>query len=335
VVHLRSLAFVIGACAALLLSVPAVAQSQVAWQQWQHQVGIVDVGVRADGSLMTMIAGRLFVVSPTSGTATPFAPSFSADPNAEPYFVVAPDLSPSDGLNRCAWHAEDLYVLDLTSPPGIAHITADGSVSRFATLSGVDTLGGITLDMTGHFDHTLLVTGTHNGNETTVFAVGCDGSVSVLTDAAPLVEGGLAVAPESFGQFGGDLIASDETSGQIWAIDPSGNAALVVMSGLPSGGDTGVESEGFVPPGFVGGSGYAYLADRGTPDNPFPGTDSILRLSASTLASAGVQDGDLLVATEGNGTTIAVRCADTCSVLAAAQGTPGGHIEGKIAFSSP
>jgi hypothetical protein len=208
-------------------------------------------------------------------------------------------------------------------------------VSHLATLTGVDTLGGITLDTTGHFDHTLLVTGTHSGNQTSVFAVGCDGSVSVLSDSAPLVEGGLAVAPESFGQFGGNLIASDETSGQIWAIDPSGNAALVVMSGLPSGGDTGVESEGFVPPGFVEGGGYAYLADRGTPNNPFPGTDSILRLSASALASAGVQDGDLLVATEGNGTTIAVRCADTCSVLPAAQGTPGGHIEGQIAFSSP
>lgn len=323
----------IGTCAALVVSLPAAAQSPAAWQQWQHQVGIVDVGVRADGSVMAMIAGRLFVVSPASGTATPFASSFSADPNAEPYFVVAPDLSPSD--NHCAWHADDLYVLDLTSPPGIAHVSADGSVSRLATLSGVDTLGGITLDSTGHFDHTLLVTGTHNGNATTVFAVGCDGSVSVLADSAPLVEGGLAVAPESFGQFGGNLIASDENSGQIWAIDPSGTAALVVMSGLPSGGDTGVESEGFVPPGFIGGSGYAYLADRGTPNNPFPGTDSILRLSGSDLASAGIQDGDLLVATEGNGTTIAVRCADTCSVLAAAQGTQGGHIEGKIAFSSP
>jgi hypothetical protein len=154
-----------------------------------------------------------------------------------------------------------------------------------------------------------------------------------LTDSAPQVEGGISVAPPTFGQFAGDLIAPDENSGQVWAIDPSGNVSLVVISGLPSGGDTGVESEGFVPPGFIAGGGFAYLADRGTPNNPFPGTDSILRMSATALASAGIQDGDLLVATEGNGTTIAVRCAETCSVLPAAQGTNGGHIEGHIAFA--
>jgi hypothetical protein len=320
-------------CAALVAALPASGQASIAWEQWQHQVGIVDVGVRGDGTLVALIAGRLFTVAPDSGAATPFAPGFSADPNAEPYFVVTRDLSPSTA--QCAWHANDLYVLDLTSPPGLARVDANGNVSRFATLGGVDTLGGIALDTTGHFDHSLLVTGTHNGNQTTVFAVACDGSTAVLTDAAPQVEGGLAVAPESFGAFGGDLIASDENSGQIWAIDPSGVASLVVISGLPSGGDTGVESEGFVPPGFIGSGAFAYLSDRGTADNPFPGTDSILRLSAAALASAGVQDGDLLVATEGNGKTIAVRCAATCTVLPAAEGTKGGHIEGKIALSTP
>ena len=314
-----------------MLASAASAQTPAAWDKWQHQVGIVDLGTRSDGSLAAMVAGRLFTVAPATGAATPFAPGFSADPNAEPYFIVAPDLSPAD--NRCAWHGGDLYVLDLTSPLGIARVETSGAVSHLATLTGVDTLGGIALDTTGHFDHTLLVTGTHNGNQTTVFAVGCDGSTSVLTDAAPLVEGGLAVAPESFGQFAGDLIAPDENSGQIWAIDPAGAASLVIISGLPSGGDTGVESEAFVPSGFITSSGFAYLADRGTPDNPFPGIDSILRLSAMSLASAGVHDGDLLVATEGNGTTIAVRCQDTCTVVQAAQGPSGGHIEGHITFT--
>jgi hypothetical protein len=314
---------------------PAAAQSQAAWEQWQHQVGIVDVGLRADGTLVAMIAGHLFLIPASGGSAVPFAngpDGFSADPGAEPYFVVTPDLAPSD--NHCAWHADDLYALDLSTPPGVARVDPGGHRTHLATLPGVDTLGGIAIDTTGQFDHSLLVTGTHNGNQTTVFAVGCDGAVAVLSTTAPVVEGGLAVAPATFGQFGGDLIASDENSGQIWAIDPSGDVSLVVVSGLPSGGDTGVESEGFVPPGFLGSSGFAYLADRGTPDNPFPGTDSLLRLSAAALASAGIQDGDLLVATEGNGTTIAVRCQQTCSVLPAATGTQGGHIEGKIAMSN-
>jgi hypothetical protein len=309
-------------------------QPSAAWEQWQHQVGVVDLGTRRDGSLLTMIAGRFFVVSPTGGAATPFAggaDGFGADPNAESYFVVTPDLG--EGAGRCDWHADDAYVLDLSSPPGVARIDSTGHSSRLATLSGVDTLGGIAIDTTGRFDHRLLVTGTHGGNQTTVFAVDCDGTTAVINGAAPVVEGGIAVAPATFGQFAGALIAPDENSGQVWAIDPSGSVALVANSGLPSGGDTGVESGGFVPPGFVEGSGSAYLADRGTPDNPFPGTDSILRLSAAALASAGVQDGDLLLSTEGNGTTIAIRCAATCTVQQVAQGTNGGHIEGHIAFA--
>jgi hypothetical protein len=93
-----------------------------------------------------------------------------------------------------------------------------------------------------------------------------------------------------------------------------------------------VESLGFVPPGF-GAGGFVYLADRATPDNPFPGTDAILRLSSPALRSAGVQDGDLLVATEGGGATVAIRCAATCEVHPVAAGPGGGgvgHIEGHL-----
>jgi len=293
--------------------------------------GGVDGGARADGSLVLMVAGRLYQLS-ASGAMTPFSngpDGFSADPNAEPYFVVAQPLA-VDGTT-CAWNADDIFILDLTSPPGVARVDTAGHSSRFATLAGVDTLGGIALDMTGSFGHRLLVTGTHSGNQTSVFAVDCQGASSVLTDSAPQVEGGIAVAPSTFGLFAGDLIAPDENTGLVWAIDASGKATPVATPNLPSGGDTGVESEGFVPPGFSAG-GFAYLADRGTPNNPFPGTDSLLRISSSALALAGIEEGDLLIATEGNGTTIAIRCStDACNVIQAAQGTNGGHIEGHIA----
>ena len=49
------------------------AQQQVAWEQWQHQVGIVEMGVRGDGTLIAMIAGHLSVVAPGTGAATSFA----------------------------------------------------------------------------------------------------------------------------------------------------------------------------------------------------------------------------------------------------------------------
>src|SRR5205823_8985703 len=95
---------------ALLVAGTAGAQQQggVAWQQWQHQVGIVDVGARTDGSLVAMIAGHLFTVSPATGAAMPFAQGsggVSADPHAEPYFVVTPNLY--RGPNRCGWSASD------------------------------------------------------------------------------------------------------------------------------------------------------------------------------------------------------------------------------------
>ena len=315
------------AVAAACLAATASAE-QAAWEQWQHIPGVVDVGARADGTLVVMAAGRLYLLS--DGGLSPFAAGpdgFSADPNAEPYFVVAQAFSVDDA--GCAWTPDDLLILDLTSPPGIARVDAAGRASRLATLSGVDTLGGIALDTTGRFGHRLLVTGTHDGNQTTVFSVDCQGAATTLTTSAPQVEGGIVVAPDTFGQFAGDLIAPDENTGQVWAIDPDGHAALVATPNLPTGGDTGVESAGFVPPGLGAGS-YGYLADRGTPNNPFPGTDSLLRLSAEALAGAGVEAGDLLVSTEGNGTTIGIRCADTCGVFAVAQGTNGGHIEGHL-----
>jgi hypothetical protein len=315
----------------VLALLPETEQPGTAWEQWRHQAGIVDIGARADGTLLSMAAGHLFLVSPSTDAVTPFSSGpggFSADPNAEPYFVVAQPVAVDNA--SCTWNADDLFILDLVSPPGIARVDPAGSATRFATLAGVDTLGGIALDTSGLFGHRLLVTGTHDGNQTTVFGVDCQGAVTSITTSAPQVEGGIAVAPPTFGQFAGELIAPDENTGQVWAIDASGTVSLVSVPNLPTGGDTGVESEGFVPTGFLSGGGFAYLADRATPNNPFPGTDSILRISSSTLASAGVQEGDLLVSTEGNGTTVAIHCADVCTATPIAQGTSGGHIEGHI-----
>jgi hypothetical protein len=163
-----------------------------------------------------------------------------------------------------------------------------------------------------------------------VFAIGCDGRASVVTAGAPAMEGGIAVAPASFGRFGGDLIAPDEGSGQVYAVDPSGKVVTLARSGLPAGGDIGVESAGFVPPGAAA----AYLADRYSAPNKHPGDNAIVRLSAAALARAGIRAGDLLVATEGGARTIDVRCAAACTVRYVAAGPAIAHAEGHIAFAS-
>ena len=139
----------------------------------------------------------------------------------------------------------------------------------------------------------------------------------------------LVTAPATFGRFAGDLIASDENTGQIWAVAPNGSRALVARSGLPHGGDTGVEGVAFVPPGFAAG-GALYYADRATPDNPHAGTDSVLRLRAGELVGQGVREGDLLAATEGGAGMVAVRCAPACRVRPVVATPTSAHGEGHI-----
>jgi hypothetical protein len=143
------------------------------------------------------------------------------------------------------------------------------------------------------------------------------------------MEGGIAVAPPGFGAFGGDLVAADELSGQVLAVRPDGSTAVVAHSGLPAGGDVGVEGVGFVPAGF-GAGGAAYFADRSTPGSPHPGTDTLLRLDAGALGGTGVRDGDLLAATEGGARTIAVRCTASCAVSEIAVGPAPAHGEGHV-----
>jgi hypothetical protein len=162
-----------------------------------------------------------------------------------------------------------------------------------------------------------------------LFGVDCRGRVTTVVAHGPAVEGGIVVAPASFGRFGGDLIAPNETHGGVFAFQPGGRVVTVVQSGLPSGGDIGVESAGFVPPGF-GRDGAAYLADRFSARNAYPGTNSILRVAGADLEGAGVRPGDLLLATEGGAQTIAVRCATSCTLTPIAQGPATAHAEGHI-----
>jgi hypothetical protein len=323
----RSLAFAIGLLA--LEAGQASAQGTLAWDTWQHLPGAVDVGgPRSDGNLVVMAAGRLWLVAPSTGSMTPFS-TYQGSVDGEPYLAVA-----QSGLSvtaaGCSFTQDDIYVLDLTSPPGIARVDPQGQTSRVATINQVQTLNGIAFDTTGRFDHRLLIAGSI-ANKEMLFALDCLGGVTVITDTAPTMEGGMQVAPPDFGAYGGALIAADETGGQVWAIEPDGTARVVLVPNLPTGGDTGVESVGFVP----APAAIAYLADRATADNPFPGTDSILRLG---VASTGVEAGDLLVATEGGGTTVAIQCRDTCTARTVAVGPAGGnvgHIEGRITLSMP
>ena len=312
-----------------LLASLAAGPAPLTWSTRLHVTGVLDVSApRTDGRLVVTGGSRLWLLERRTGALTPFATGPGGYPGAagdEPYLALSAGTRVPAA--NCAFARDDLYVIQQGTRQ-VLRIDAAGASQKFATVDGVDSLGGIAFDTTGRFGGRLLVIAPRHG-ATAVVAIDCRGAVEHVTDFAPAMEGGIAVAPAGFGAFGGDLIAADELSGQVLAVRPDGSTALVARSGLPAGGDIGVEGVGFVPPGF-GAGGTAYFADRATANNPHPGTDTLLQLDAGALAAAGVRDGDLLAATEGGARTIAVRCAASCSVSEVAAGPPPAHGEGHL-----
>ena len=289
-----------------------------------HVASPIDVvGPRRDGTMVVAANGRLWLLS-RSGALRAFAPTYHSDPGLEAYIA-----EPHVDHRGCSFGADTVYAISFGSPRGVVAVSRQGRVRPFATIGAPGLIDGITFDETGRFGYRLLVAITH-GSRTTVDTVDCHGSVRQVTGSAHRVEGGIAVAPVSFGRFAGDLIMSDELRGGIWAVTPGGRNPLVAASGLPHGGDTGVESEAFLP---AGGRFYALLADRFTPGNPHPGDNVLLRVSSAALFMAGARPGALLVATEGGAKTDAVSCGPAaCSVRHVADGPGIAHPEGHIAI---
>jgi hypothetical protein len=299
------------------------APKRATWAKFVHVPRPLDLaGPRSDGSLVLAAAGRLWLLQ-SSGRISRFAPAYQSPGGEEPYIAT-----PHPGHLGCGFGSGAVYVIRLAKPRGILRIGAHGPVRRFASISAPGLIDGIAFDETGSFGFRLLVTVNH-GLTTTVLAIGCRGKVSTITTTAPRVEGGIAVAPVNFGRFASDLIAPDETGGRVFAITPQGRSILVANSGLPHGGDIGVESEAFVPPAVQN----ALLADRLTPGNRHPGDDVVLRIGRGALIAAGVRPGDLLVASEGGALTDAIRCGPKgCAVRHVADGSAIAHGEGHIAF---
>jgi len=319
----------------------------VTWESWLHLPGVFDLqGPRqSDGRLVAGVLGNLKLVG-IEGGVTDFAPSYNVPIAPESYIALSPGGA-VEGTD-CRFTADDVFALQqkrLVDPKaeaqGITRISADGAtVAPFATIDGTSSLNGIVFDTGGRFDHRLLVTGimlpagaqagqpAPPGSRTQVFAVDCHGTVTKIgAPVATSLEGGIAIAPAGFGSFGGDLIAPNENDGAVYAVTPDGQLQKIVDSGLPAGGDTGVESLGFIPPS---GASHVLVSDRGTPGSPHPGTETVLRLLEPALDTAGVRPGDLIVATEAGGTTQVVHCASTCSARTIATGPAPGHIEGHI-----
>ena len=291
------------------------------WTPYVHLAGPIDVvGPRRGGEMVVAADGRLWLLS-RSGDLRAFAPTFHSNPGLEAYVELA-----AADRRGCSYGADTVYAISFGSPRGIVAINREGRVAPFATITAPGLIDGIAFDGTGRFGQRLLVA-TTAGKRSTIDAIDCHGAVTAITTTAHRVEGGIAVAPPSFGRFAGDLIASDEFGGGVWAVTPGGRNLLVARSGLPHGSDVGVESEAFLPRGRFA----ALLADRLTPGNPHPGDNVLLRVSSTALFAAGARAGDLLVATEGGAKTDAIRCGgSSCQVRHVADGPAIAHAEGHI-----
>jgi hypothetical protein len=202
------------------------------WTATAHIQRVLDLSrPRSDGAIIVAAAGRLSLLSSAAGLR-PFAtgPGGYSSPGGEEPYVALSSAERVRGAG-CTFGTDTLYALRLVNGPGVTVVDRQGLARRFASLGGRGLENGIAFDETGRFGHRLLVTATA-GSKTTVYAIDCRGRVTTLTDDAPRVEGGIVVAPATFGRFAGDLIAPDENSGRINAIAPDGRSRLVADSGI-------------------------------------------------------------------------------------------------------
>jgi hypothetical protein len=320
------------ASAALALSLASAGPASAAEAHWRPVVAAPSAediaGPLGNGKLVVQAAGGLSLWRP-GGPLRPFARGaggYSTAPGLEPYI----DLSSGRRLKyaNCSFGNESIYTIE-PSNNTIARVTRKGRASVFTTIPA-GFLDGIVFDDVGRFGHRLLVTARLTNGSITLYGVDCRGRVRIFAQGLPNVEGGMVVAPRSFGRFGGQLITADENSGIIYAVSPSGSWRVVAPTGLPAGGDVGVESLGFFPTAAASfPTAYVASAQGATIGS---GSNSILSISPNGLRRAGLRPGDLLAANETAGTAVRVRCAKTCSVVRVADGPPTAHVEGHIIF---
>ncbi|MFL5821378.1 MAG: hypothetical protein ACJ76S_11925 [Solirubrobacteraceae bacterium] len=318
----------------------AAAVAPAHWRPFARLPWTIDLTrPRLDGRLTLSTGGRLGVLRP-GRALVPFARGpagyRTAVPGAggnEPYITLTSARRvPGAG---CGFLRDEVIALEPKGHVGVVRVGPTRRARWLADLPADQLPNSIAFDTAGTFGHRVLVTAAlADRTKANLYAIDCRGRVATLTAGMPVVEGGANIAPRSFGRFGGQLIVPDERSGEIRSINARGQVQVVARSGLPIGPDTGVDAAGFVPLGFSD-RWAALMADRDGQPGVHPGTNTLLGISGRALRLAGVRAGDLLVANEGGGATIAVRCGRLgCSVRRVASGPAISHPEGHIVVTA-
>ncbi len=164
-------------------------------------------------------ASSLLKVSLDGKTVIPFAPSFSG--KNETYIAVS--------RGDAGFPKDMIYVSSLKS---IYEVSPSGDSFRvFSTPPGVSRIGYLAFDEVGSWGHALLAV-DDNG---LLWSISANGTAKVIEDfGVGLKPEGIAVAPLTFGGFGGYLIVSLERKApQIVAISPTDTSKLVTIAQFP------------------------------------------------------------------------------------------------------
>lgn len=316
---------------ALLLALPAAAEATTRWRKYLYAGRVNDVvGPRRDGHLVISAGGKLWLVGHPRDRVR-LAPRKRSRPR---YLMLDPGIEPyiaHISASQCGFRRDEVYALS-GPEPALLRVTENGATYPYVSLPANFASKGIVLDTGGLFGGQLLVIGRIPGL-TQLYGV-CNQQLTLLAQFPQRVEGGLAIAPPTFGDFVGQLLGAEEQTGNVYAIAPGAVAPTTIATpAAPAGGDIGVESLGIVPQGMTR-RGAAFLSDRLTPGNFQPGSGNLTHIRWRALKRAGVREGDLLVATEAGALTFAIRCAGaTCTSQLVAHGVSKAHSEGHIAFA--
>jgi cupredoxin-like protein len=147
----------------------------------------------------------------SSGNTSLFAtlPPLASGDCSEDYIDVSPGLG--------GFPPGYVYV---TQGPQIYQISPDGSqVQLFTTISKLPANGhdGITFDQVGSFGYDMIIT-SRTG---LVYKVTSAGNATLVGKVGSMIEGP-AVAPDSFGPYGGDVLLAGEGKSEVWAMAPNG-----------------------------------------------------------------------------------------------------------------
>jgi hypothetical protein len=240
----------------------------------------VGVAATATGLLVTQAQRSTVKAIDSTGAVTLFATLPTTERSIEPYIAV------SSGLG--GFPPGKVYVVVRQR---IWQISANGSNAKvFKKIAGLSAgNNGITFDTVGTFGFNMIITDRRGP----VWTVTSSGVATQIVDVMAQIEGP-AVAPSTFGNFGGQLLIASEFTGNVLAIDPTTFTISTV------GSWDSAEGVDMIPPtvcefGASGGAYFVAMEDENQivtfPALDFAGLEGQALATSELTTSIGVSDG--------------------------------------------